>query len=72
MTTIGIIGAGQVGSHIARAAIASGYDVVIANSRAEHVSARRGTGTVDATRRPPQVRPLRATSSSSLFPSAGE
>jgi predicted dinucleotide-binding enzyme len=33
MTTIGIIGAGEVGSHIARAAIASGYDVVIANSR---------------------------------------
>jgi predicted dinucleotide-binding enzyme len=33
MATIGIIGAGDVGSHIARAAIASGYDVVIANSR---------------------------------------
>lgn len=33
MTTIGIIGAGEVGSHIARAAIASGYAVVIANSR---------------------------------------
>lgn len=33
MTTIGIIGAGEVGSQIARAAIASGYDVVIANSR---------------------------------------
>jgi predicted dinucleotide-binding enzyme len=33
MTTIGIIGAGDVGSHIARAAIASGYQVVIANSR---------------------------------------
>lgn len=33
MTTIGIIGAGEVGSHIARAAIASGYTVVIANSR---------------------------------------
>ena len=33
MATIGIIGAGEVGSHIARAAIASGYDVVIANSR---------------------------------------
>lgn len=33
MTTIGIIGAGEVGSHVARAAIASGYDVVIANSR---------------------------------------
>jgi predicted dinucleotide-binding enzyme len=33
MTTIGIIGAGEVGSQIARAAIANGYTVVIANSR---------------------------------------
>jgi predicted dinucleotide-binding enzyme len=33
MSTIGIIGAGEVGSQIARAAIASGYRVVIANSR---------------------------------------
>ncbi|MGW6357306.1 NADPH-dependent F420 reductase [Streptomyces sp. NPDC055092] len=33
MTVIGIIGAGEVGGQIARAAIASGYDVVIANSR---------------------------------------
>jgi predicted dinucleotide-binding enzyme len=33
MTTIGIIGAGEVGSHIARAAIDNGYKVVIANSR---------------------------------------
>lgn len=33
MTTIGIIGAGEVGSQIARAAIAHGYQVVIANSR---------------------------------------
>jgi predicted dinucleotide-binding enzyme len=33
MTTIGIIGAGHIGSHVARAAIASGYDVVISNSR---------------------------------------
>lgn len=33
MTTLGIIGAGEVGSHIARAAIACGYDIVIANSR---------------------------------------
>lgn len=32
-TTIGIIGAGEVGTHIARAAISSGYQVVIANSR---------------------------------------
>jgi predicted dinucleotide-binding enzyme len=33
MTVIGIIGAGEVGSQIARAAIMNGYDVVIANSR---------------------------------------
>jgi predicted dinucleotide-binding enzyme len=33
MTVIGIIGAGEVGSQIARAAIANGYHVVIANSR---------------------------------------
>ena len=30
---MGIIGAGEVGSHIARAAIVSGYNVVLANSR---------------------------------------
>jgi predicted dinucleotide-binding enzyme len=33
MTTIGIIGAGHIGSQVARAAIGVGYDVVIANSR---------------------------------------
>ncbi len=33
MTTIGIIGAGEVGGHIARAAISNGYRIVIANSR---------------------------------------
>jgi predicted dinucleotide-binding enzyme len=33
MTIIGIIGAGEVGSHIARAAIANDYRVVLANSR---------------------------------------
>ncbi len=33
MATIGIIGAGEVGSHIARAAIANGHHVVLANSR---------------------------------------
>jgi len=33
MTTIGIIGAGHIGSQVARAAIAAGYDVVISNSR---------------------------------------
>ncbi|MGX5695554.1 NADPH-dependent F420 reductase [Agromyces soli] len=33
MTTLGIIGAGHIGSQVARAAIANGYEVVIANSR---------------------------------------
>jgi hypothetical protein len=31
--TIGLIGAGHIGGQVARAAIASGYDVVISNSR---------------------------------------
>ena len=31
--TIGLIGAGQIGGQVARAAIASLYDVVISNSR---------------------------------------
>nr|WP_102194772.1 NAD(P)-binding domain-containing protein [Microbacterium aurantiacum] len=33
MTTLGIIGAGHIGAQVARVAVASGYDVVIANSR---------------------------------------
>jgi predicted dinucleotide-binding enzyme len=33
MTTIGIIGAGEIGSQVARAAIAHGYRIVIANRR---------------------------------------
>lgn len=33
MTTLGIIGAGQIGSNVAKAAVAAGYDVVISNSR---------------------------------------
>jgi phosphoglycerate dehydrogenase-like enzyme len=33
MTTIGIIGSGNVGSNLAQAAIAHGYDAVLSNSR---------------------------------------
>jgi predicted dinucleotide-binding enzyme len=33
LTTIGIIGAGHIGSQIARLAVANGYNVVISNSR---------------------------------------
>ena len=33
MTTIGLIGAGHIGSQVARLAVASGYKVVISNSR---------------------------------------
>jgi predicted dinucleotide-binding enzyme len=33
MTTIGLIGAGNIGSQVARLAVANGYDVVISNSR---------------------------------------
>ena len=33
MTTIGLIGAGRIGSQIARLAVASGYNVVTSNSR---------------------------------------
>lgn len=33
MTTLGIIGSGNIGSQVARAAVAAGYDVLISNSR---------------------------------------
>ena len=33
MTTIGLVGAGNIGSQLARLAVANGYDVVISNSR---------------------------------------
>ena len=33
MTTLGIIGSGNIGTNVAKAAIAAGYDVVISNSR---------------------------------------
>ena len=33
MTTIGLIGAGHIGSQVARLAVRNGYKVVISNSR---------------------------------------
>jgi predicted dinucleotide-binding enzyme len=33
MATIGLIGAGHIGSQVARLAVASGYDVILSNSR---------------------------------------
>ena len=40
MTTVGIIGAGEVGSQLARAFIKNGFDVVIANSRGPQTLSR--------------------------------
>ncbi len=36
MKTIGLIGAGHIGSQLARLAVAHGYDVVLSNSRGPH------------------------------------
>lgn len=38
MTTIGIIGAGNIGSQLARLAVRNGHQVVIANSRGPELS----------------------------------
>ena len=45
MTTIGIIGAGHIGSQVARKAVVLGYDVVISNSRGTRNPQRAGHGT---------------------------
>ena len=47
MTTIGLIGAGHIGSQIARLSVANGYKVVISNSRGtgDFIRACRGTRT---------------------------
>ena len=46
--TIGLIGAGHIGSQIARAAMASGYDVVISNSRGPETLTERRDGNIAA------------------------
>jgi 8-hydroxy-5-deazaflavin:NADPH oxidoreductase len=40
MATIGFIGAGHIGSQLARLAVASGYDVVVSNSRGPETLAK--------------------------------
>ncbi len=55
MSTVGIIGAGNIGTNVARAAVAAGHDVVIANSRGpetlkgliEELGDKAKAGTVD-------------------------
>ncbi len=53
MTTIGLIGSGNIGSGLARLAIAAGYDVVLSNSRGPEtladLVAELGTGARAAT-----------------------
>ncbi len=39
MTTLGLIGAGHIGSTLAKLAVAAGYDVVLSNSRGPHTLA---------------------------------
>ncbi len=70
MTTIGIIGAGEVGSQIARAAIGNGYTVVIANSRGPK-TLKGLIADLDRPRTPPVPKMLRppGTSQSSQCPS---
>ena len=54
MTTIEIIGAGHIGSQIARLAVENGYNVVISNSRGpETLSALIASSVQKPTRRPP-------------------
>ena len=55
MATIGLIGAGHIGSQLARLAVANGYDVVISNSRGPEtlVRPREGARAEGARRRPP-------------------
>jgi predicted dinucleotide-binding enzyme len=84
MATIGFIGAGHIGSQLARLAVANGYDVVVSNSRGPETltglvkdlgpRARAGT-TVDAARAGDLVVvtiPLKAYRSVPVEPLAGK
>ena len=66
MPTIGLIGAGHIGSQLARLAVANGYDVVLSNSRGpETLSSLVAELGPRPARRPSTRPPRRATSSSS-------
>ncbi len=70
MTTIGIIGSGHVGSNLAKAAIAHGYDVVLSNSQGPDSLAGlvQDLGPHARAATPGLRPPPRATSPSSRYP----
>ena len=69
MATIGLIGAGHIGSQIARLAVANGYNVVISNSRGpETLSELVAELGPRRARQPSWTRHEPATSSSSRYP----
>lgn len=84
MPTIGLIGAGHIGSQVARLAVASGYDVVISNSRGPEtlkdlvaeLGARARAGTVAEAAQAADIAvvtiPLRAIGTVPVEPLAGK
>jgi hypothetical protein len=84
MATIGLIGAGHIGSQVARLAVANGYDVVISNSRGPEtlsgliaeLGAKARAGTVDEAARAGEIVvvtiPLKSIATVPVAPLAGK
>lgn len=84
MRTIGVIGAGNIGSQVARLAVAAGYDVVVSNSRGpetlsglvEELGPKARAGTTDEAARAGDLVlvaiPLRSYDSLPVEPLAGK